>query len=235
VGDRGTNPGDSGFVLAILGKDKDQPTRRLHPRGSFRCVGGELGRKSAVLRSIPLGAAVPYSAVSLRLRRSSDRILCALRDHQGVAKIDFFSGFAADQHIDVPLLHAQKLSLLFTRRFFNHPLVGLFDHGGYQGEHLIDSCDDRVCLHLAVPGALPARFQTVTVTFGVVADRPDQGLDFSKNRLSSLLPEPPSPFYGVELFNVTSNISYHTKPWDKTVRLQLNINNLLNEDGTFEL
>ena len=25
------------FVLAILGKDKDQPTRRLHSRGSFRC------------------------------------------------------------------------------------------------------------------------------------------------------------------------------------------------------
>ena len=55
------------------------------------------------------------------------------------------------------------------------------------------------------------------------------GYGYNENNL----PDVSKPFYGDELFNVSTNISYNTKFWGQNVRLQLNVNNLLDDDGTF--
>lgn len=55
------------------------------------------------------------------------------------------------------------------------------------------------------------------------------GYAYNQNRIL----DPTKPFFGDDLFNVTTNISYSTKLFDKDVRFQLNINNLLGDDGTF--
>ena len=55
------------------------------------------------------------------------------------------------------------------------------------------------------------------------------GYGYNQNQIL----DPTKPFYGDDLLNVTTNVSYSTKLFDRDVRFQLNVNNLLNNDGTF--
>jgi iron complex outermembrane recepter protein len=55
------------------------------------------------------------------------------------------------------------------------------------------------------------------------------GYGYNENQIL----DPTKPFFGDDIFTVSTNISYSTKLFDRDVRFQLNVNNLLNNDGTF--
>jgi len=157
--------------------------------GSWRDPGFELKPRSEPIAVIGSVTSYWFCRSTTPLCRSrllvhlpvEDHSLRALGDHQRVAKLHFLSGLAADQHVDVRIVHAKDLRTAVHEEFSNHSFVGLLDHGGYLRAHQVDSCNDLARLSVAVRGALSARFQPVAVAFGVVGDRLEQGLHISQH------------------------------------------------------